>query len=80
MINAYYVHKKIDQAQAEGRDVGAAKMQEKMGDAALRKGMNNEAAQHFETALRSIGEMPNAPGENPGETGSPHHAMPGAVD
>jgi len=78
--SADYVHQKIADAQAKGKDVSAATMQEKMGNAALKKGMNDEAAQHFETALRSIGEMPNAPGENSGESSSPHKAMPGAVD
>lgn len=80
VTNAEYVHMKIAQAQAKGKDVSAARMQEKMGNAALKKGMNDEAAQHFETALHSIGEMPNAPGENSGEASSPHKAMPGAVD
>jgi hypothetical protein len=80
MINSEYVHNKIAQAQSQGKDVSAARMQEAMGDAAMKKGMSDEAAQHFETALRSIGEMPNAPGENPGEADSPHNAMPGAVD
>jgi hypothetical protein len=80
MLNANYVHKKIDQAQVQGKDVSAARMQEAMGNAALKKGMNDEAAQHFETALRSVGVMPNAPDENPGEATSPHRAMPGAVD
>jgi hypothetical protein len=78
--NADYVHKKIADAQAKGKDVSAARMQENMGNAALKKGMNDEAAQHFETAMRSIGEMPNAPGENSGEASSPHKPMPGAVD
>jgi len=80
MKSADYVHKKIADAQAQGKDVSAARMQEKMGTAALKKGMNDEAAQHFETALRSIGEMPNTPGQNPGEAGSEHRAMPGSVD
>lgn len=79
-VKSAYVHKKIDEAQAQGKDVSAAQIQEHMGDAALKKGMNDEAAQHFETALRSIGVMPNAPDENPGEATSPHRAMSGAVD
>jgi hypothetical protein len=78
--NGDYVHKKIADAEAKGMDVSAARMQENMGNAALKKGMNKEAAQHFETALRSIGEMPNVPGQNAGEANSPHKAMPGAVD
>ena len=80
MINSEYVHNKIAQAQSKGRDVSAAQLQAAMGDAAMKKGMSDEAAQHFETALRSIGEMPNGPGENPGEAGSPHAPMPGSVD
>ncbi len=79
-VSSTYVHKKIDEAQAQGKDVSAARMQERMGEAALKKGMNDEAAQHFETALRSIGMTPNAPDENPGEGSSPNRAMPGAVD
>lgn len=80
MTNADYVRRKIEDAQAKGKDVSAARMQEKMGDAALKKGMNDEAAQHFETALRSIGEMPNSSGSNAGEANTPHGSMPGAVN
>jgi hypothetical protein len=79
-MSADYVATKIGEAQAQGMDVSAAKAQQAMGEAALKKGMNNEAAQHFETALRSIGVMPNAPGETAGEATSGHHKMPGAVD
>jgi hypothetical protein len=64
MINAEYVHNKISQAQTEGRDVSAARMQEAMGDSALKNGMNDEAAQHFATALQAIGAMPAGPDES----------------
>lgn len=79
-MSADYVGKKIAAAQEQGKDVTAAKAQQAMGEAALKKGMTNEAAQHFETALRSIGVMPNAPGETAGEADSGHQAMPGAVN
>jgi hypothetical protein len=73
-----YVAKKIADAQLQGKDVSTAKAQEAMGEAALKKGMNDEAAQHFETALRSIGVMPNSSSSNTGESGSPHRMMPGS--
>src|SRR5215471_17433496 len=57
-MSSGYVSQKISEAQARGKDVRLAKTQQAMGEAALKKGMNNEAAQHFETALRSIGVMP----------------------
>ncbi len=79
-MSADYVAKKITEAQGQGKDVTAAKAQQAMGEAALKKGMNDEAAQHFDTALRSIGVMPNAPGETAGEANSGHQAMPGAVN
>ena len=50
---ADYLAKKIAEAQAQGKDVTTAKAQEAMGNAALRKGMNDEAARHFEAASRS---------------------------
>jgi hypothetical protein len=64
MVNAQYVQTKIAQAQKQGMDVSAAQMQEAMGKAAMKKGMNDEAAEHFETALSAIGEMPSARGDN----------------
>jgi hypothetical protein len=73
-----YVSKKIADAQFRGKDVTVAKAQEAMGEAAMKKGLNDEAAQHFETALRSIGVMPNSTGSNADETGAPHHTMPGS--
>jgi hypothetical protein len=79
MVNSQYVHMKIEQARAQGKDVSAARMQEQMGNAALKKGNNDRAAQHFDTALRAIGEMPSAPGEDSGGF-SPDHQMRGAVD
>ncbi len=80
MMNSGYVHRKIDQAQAQGRDVSAAKMQAQMGDAAAQKGMTDEAAQHYQTALRSIGAMPPGTGDNSGQSTSSPHAARGAVD
>jgi len=79
-MSADYVAKKIAEAQAQGKDVTTAKVQQTMGNAALKNGMNDEAEQHFDTALRSIGIMPNAPGENASEGNSGHQAMPGAVN
>jgi hypothetical protein len=75
LLNSNYVHKKIDQAQAEGRDVSAARIQEAMGNDALRKGMDEQAADHFKTALRAVGQMPDS--KSPG---APLQPVPGAVD
>jgi len=63
-LKSEYVHRKIDQAQAQGRDVSAARIQEAMGNEALRKGMEEKAADHFKTALRAVGQTPDtkAPG------------------
>jgi hypothetical protein len=57
--------------------VTAAVSQEKMGRAALHQGLSKEADQHFDTALRALGVMPNAPENAVGESSSPHAAMPG---
>jgi hypothetical protein len=73
-----YVNKKIADARFRGQDVRAAKAQEAMGEAALKRGMNAEAAQHFETALRSIGVMPNSAGNDAGESSSGHRVLPGS--
>jgi hypothetical protein len=54
-MKANYLAKKIADAQAHGKDVTAAKSQEAMGNAALRKNRSDEAAWHFKTAFRSIG-------------------------
>jgi hypothetical protein len=65
-----YLAKKIADAQAQGKDVTTAKSQEAMGKAASRKGMNDEAARHFETALRSIGVIPIGLDQDAGEGNS----------
>jgi hypothetical protein len=51
---AAYVDRKIAQARAQGRDVSAAETQEIMGQSDLRRGMNEQASQHFDAALSSI--------------------------
>ncbi len=79
-MSADYVAKKIAEAQAQGKDVNTAKVQQTMGNAALKNGMNDEAEQHFDTALRSIGVIPNEPGQNASEGNSGPQAMPGAVN
>jgi hypothetical protein len=58
VTKADYLANKIADAHAQGKDVTTAKAQEAMGKAALTKGMNDEAAQHFEAAFRSIGVIP----------------------
>jgi hypothetical protein len=75
-MKAAFVDQKIAEAKAQGQDTSAAETQEVMGQADLRKGMNDEAAQHFDAALRSVGVMPSAPGKDSGEAGSLHHPMP----
>jgi hypothetical protein len=67
---AEFLAKKIADAQAQGKDVTTAKSQEAMGKAALRKGMSDEAAQHFETAFRSIGVIPIGLDEDAGAVNS----------
>lgn len=80
LLNSWYVHRKIDQAQAEGRDVSAARLQESMGNAALQKGMKDKAAEHFETALRSVGQMPDRTPRHSDNPGVPVSALPNAID
>lgn len=75
-LKAAFVDQKIAAAKAQGKDTPASETQEVMGQADLRKGMNDEAAQHFDAALRSVGVMPSAPGKDSGEAGSLHHPMP----
>jgi len=77
---ADYLAKKIAVAQAQGKDVTTAKSQEAMGKAALRKGMNDEAARHFETAFRSIGVIPIGLDQDAGERNSEHQWMRGAIN
>src|SRR5260370_26527620 len=45
-----YVAKQIADAGARGKDVTKAKSEEAKGNAALKKGMNDEAARHFDSA------------------------------
>src|SRR5947209_7578016 len=44
-----YLAKKIADAGARGKDVTKAKSEEAKGNAALKKGMNDEAARHFDS-------------------------------
>jgi len=60
-VKAAFVDQKIAQARAQGRDVSAAETQEIMGQADLKRGLNDEAGQHFDAALRSVGVMPYGP-------------------
>ena len=75
-VNAAYVDQQIALAKERGMDTSAAENQEIMGQADLMHGLNDEAAQHFDAALRSVGIMPSWPGHNPGEAESIHHPMP----
>jgi hypothetical protein len=70
-LTAAFVDQKIAEAKAQGRDTSAAETQEVMGQADLRKGMNDEAAQHFDAALRSVGVAPNSPGQDSGAAEAP---------
>jgi hypothetical protein len=67
VTKADYLANKIADAQAQGKDVTTAQSQEEMGKAASKKGMNDEAARHFETALRSIGVTPIGLDQDAGE-------------
>jgi len=75
-VKAAYVDQQIAMAKARGQDTSAAETQEIMGQADLRRGLNNEAAQHFDNALRAVGVMPAWPGHNSGEATSFHAPMP----
>ncbi len=75
-VKAAFVDQQIAQAKARGMDTSAAENQEVMGQAALMHGMDVEAAQHFDAALRSVGIEPAWPEHNPGEASSIHHPMP----
>jgi hypothetical protein len=77
--NAVFVEHEITKARAKGKDVTGAEGQYKMGMAALNRGLNKEAAQHFDTALRAVGVEPKAQGYNPGETTHGHAAVPGSA-
>jgi len=71
-LTASFVDQKIAEAKAQGYDTSAAETQEVMGQADLRKGMNDEAAQHFDAALRSVGVTPNSPGQDSGAAEAPY--------
>ncbi len=75
-VKAAYVDQQIALAKQRGMDTGAAENQEVMGQAALMHGLNTEAAQHFDAALRSVGVEPAWPEHNSGEASSIHHPMP----
>lgn len=77
---ADYLAKKIADAHVQGKDVTTAKLQEAMGKAALRKGKNDEAARHFETAFRLIGVIPTGLDQDAGEGNSKHQRMRDAVN
>lgn len=50
--NAVYTEHEIAKAKADGKDVTGAQTQYRMGLTALNNGLNKEAAQHFDEALR----------------------------
>jgi hypothetical protein len=76
---AAYVNQKIAEAKAQGKDVTAAQMQARMGQAALSKGLQSEADQHFDIALRSVGATPNEPATGSGEAQAPSGEAPGSA-
>jgi hypothetical protein len=54
-----------------------AENQYRVGLSALNNGLNKEAAEHFDRALRAVGVQPKVQGQNPGEPVAGHEAMPG---
>ena len=60
-VKAAIVDQQIAMARSQGKDVSAAETQEIMGQSDLKKGLNNEASEHFDTALRSLGVLENIP-------------------
>jgi hypothetical protein len=79
-LTSDYVAKKIADAGARGKDVTKAKSEEAKGNAALKKGMNDEAARHFDSALRLIADHPaRVGGTATGPGNSKHVPMPSAV-
>jgi hypothetical protein len=80
VTKADYSANKIGDAQAQGKDVATAKEQEAMGKAALTKGMNDEAAQHFEAAFRSIGVIPIGLDQDAGDGNSEDQRMRDAIN
>jgi hypothetical protein len=77
--NAEYVQHEIAKAKADGKDVNLAENQYRLGLNDLNNGLNKEAAQHFDSALRAVGVQPNAQGQNPGEPIPGHAAVPGST-
>jgi hypothetical protein len=77
--NADYVRHEIAKAKADGKNVTMAENQYRSGLNALNNGLNKEAAQHFDTALRSVGVEPKVQGQNPGESLPGHPALPGST-
>ncbi|SRR5579871_1483958 len=77
--NAVFVLHEIAKARADGRNVRVAEAQYGLAMNELNHGLNKEAAQHFDSALRTIGIQPNVQGENAGEPLRPHLPMPGAA-
>jgi len=75
--NAEYVQHEIARAKSEGKDVRMAENQYRVGLNALNNGLNKEAAEHFDSALRAVGVQPKVQGQNPGEPAAGHEAMPG---
>lgn len=75
-VKAAYVDQQIAMAKARGQNTSAAETQEIQGQSDLRRGLNTEAAQHFDAALRSLNVMPSHPDQNSGEAGSIHTTMP----
>jgi len=74
-----YVAKKIADAGAQGKDVTKARSEQARGNAALKKGMTDEAARHFDTALRLIGDKPAGVDGSAGPGDTKHLPMPNAV-
>lgn len=75
-VKATYVDQQIALAKARGEDTSVAETQEIQGQSDLRRGLNTEAAQHFDAALRALNVMPSHPEQNSGEAGSVHSTMP----
>jgi hypothetical protein len=78
--NATYVKHEIAKAKANGQDTTVAQNQYRLGLNMLNNGMNKEAAQHFDNALRAVGVQPKAQGQNPGEPIPGHQPMPGSTN
>jgi hypothetical protein len=75
-VKAAYVDQQIALAKARGQDTSVAETQEIIGQSDLQRGLNTEADQHLDNALRALGIMPNHPQQSLGETDEPHAPMP----